>query len=439
MEKTNGIYKIDCKVNGIPMNFIFDTGASNVSISKTEASFLIKQGLITKEDIIGTINYQIANGEIHEGTKVNLKTIEIKGLVIENVTATVVHEQNSPLLLGQSLLSRLGKISIDGNILTIHNNSSNQNTTNYNPLKFIDEVSNFTEVFAGNKMVHSSKINFDKSNGKVSIFEKSDYGKKIDTRQLNFYTDDIIKTGANYSISEIGDGQFSVFLEISTKSKSVEWIDFDVERGKEYLSITDKKYIDKIRVFANGNLLSFYLAKKYIDNWAALLDLENLIDKSPKKVEKKLKTNFNPKFENNIGGIKLGELVKEYSFIVKPEKISNRYKTNIEIKQRMKTHYVDLEKFNFNTYANAKIQGIYIDTTEDSYIKEVQIDLDYDKNLLNELILNLGKPTFLGQGEHPDAFTYWENDLIRYTLATYYKKEKSRTYHKIIIKNINND
>lgn len=230
-----------------------------------------------------------------------------------------------------------------------------------------------------------------------------------------------------------------MFLEISTKSKSVEWIDFDVERGKEYLSITDKKYIDKIRVFANGNLLSFYLAKKYIDNWTALLNLENLIDKSPKKVEKILKTNFNPKFENNIGGIKLGELVKDYSFIVKPEKISNRYKTNIEIKQRMKTHYVDLEKFNFDTYANAKIQGIYIDTTEDSKIKEVQIDLDYDENLLNELILNLGKPTFLGQGEHPDAFTYWENDLIRYTLATYYNKEKSRTYHKIIIKNINND
>lgn len=178
MEKTNGIYKIDCKVNGIPMNFIFDTGASNVSISKTEASFLIKQGLITKEDIIGTINYQIANGEIHEGTKINLKTIEIKGLIIENVTATVVHEQNSPLLLGQSLLTRLGRISIDGNILTIHNNSSNQITTNSNPLKFINEVSNFTEVFAGNKMVHSSSINFDKSNGKVSILEKNDYGKK---------------------------------------------------------------------------------------------------------------------------------------------------------------------------------------------------------------------------------------------------------------------
>ena len=46
LEKVNGIYKIPCKVNGILMNFIFDTGASDVSISLTEAMFLMKQGLL---------------------------------------------------------------------------------------------------------------------------------------------------------------------------------------------------------------------------------------------------------------------------------------------------------------------------------------------------------------------------------------------------------
>ena len=30
MEKHNGVYKLECKINGIPMDFIFDTGASNV-------------------------------------------------------------------------------------------------------------------------------------------------------------------------------------------------------------------------------------------------------------------------------------------------------------------------------------------------------------------------------------------------------------------------
>jgi len=43
MEKVNGVYTIPCKVNGIDMRFILDTGASNVTISLTEAKFLIKQ------------------------------------------------------------------------------------------------------------------------------------------------------------------------------------------------------------------------------------------------------------------------------------------------------------------------------------------------------------------------------------------------------------
>lgn len=436
MEKTNGIYKIDCKVNGIPMNFIFDTGASNVSISKTEASFLIKQGLITKEDIIGTINYQIANGEIHEGTKINLKTIEIKGLVIENVTATVVHEQNSPLLLGQSLLSRLGKISIDGNILTIHNNSSNQNTTNYNPLKFIDEVSNFTEVFAGNKMVHSSKINFDKSNGKFSIIEKHNYGKKIDTRELNFYVEDIIKSGAKYDINEIGDGQYSVYLEISTKSKSVEWIDFNIERGKEHLSITDKKYIDKIRVYANGNLISKFIAEKYIKSWSQLFGLKNLINDGVKKeIQSNNQIDFKPKMMNSTLGIILGSNVNDYDYLIKKTDDNiNEFKRRINNKDYSfnyeKTHYADLSKLNYSTFGGEKILGVFIGTIEDR-IWEISIITEFNINLYNKMLIEFGKPAFYGKSEHPDAITYWENDNFEYYILANYFNIKIPNYYSI--------
>ena len=37
MQEENGVYKIPCEVNGLRMNFIFDTGASNVCISLREA------------------------------------------------------------------------------------------------------------------------------------------------------------------------------------------------------------------------------------------------------------------------------------------------------------------------------------------------------------------------------------------------------------------
>ena len=44
---------------------------------------------------------------------------------IYNVEAIVVDGQNAPLLMGQSAIKKLGSIEINGNILTIHNESSN--------------------------------------------------------------------------------------------------------------------------------------------------------------------------------------------------------------------------------------------------------------------------------------------------------------------------
>lgn len=120
LDRVNGAFIVPCKVNGVPMNFIFDTGATDVTISLTEAEFLVKQGLLKKEDIKVTVQYQIASGEIREGTKINLREIEINGLKLNNISATIVHEQNAPLLLGMSALSQLGKIEIENNKLIIN-------------------------------------------------------------------------------------------------------------------------------------------------------------------------------------------------------------------------------------------------------------------------------------------------------------------------------
>ncbi|HQZ26305.1 MAG TPA: retropepsin-like aspartic protease [Flavobacterium sp.] len=124
MEKVNGTYQVPCKVNGIPMKFIFDTGATDVTISITEAKFLIKQGLITKEDFIENTNYQIANGDVIEGTKIYLKTIEIEGVFLKNIPASIIYQQNAPLLLGQSAIEKIGQYTINGNKLIIENTSA---------------------------------------------------------------------------------------------------------------------------------------------------------------------------------------------------------------------------------------------------------------------------------------------------------------------------
>jgi aspartyl protease family protein len=115
MKSENEIYKIPIYVNDIKMNFIFDTGASDITISETEAMFLYKQGTLQQEDILGTQQYQIADGSISEGTIINLRTVKIGKKTLKNVKASIVHNMEAPLLLGQSALAQFGKVSIDYN------------------------------------------------------------------------------------------------------------------------------------------------------------------------------------------------------------------------------------------------------------------------------------------------------------------------------------
>jgi len=120
MENTNGVYRIACSVNGAKMKMIFDTGASSVSLSETMANFLYDNGYISKEDILGTSKSQTADGSIHNNIVINIKDIEISGLHLKNVRATVLASQNAPLLLGQTAIQKLGRISLSGDKLIIN-------------------------------------------------------------------------------------------------------------------------------------------------------------------------------------------------------------------------------------------------------------------------------------------------------------------------------
>lgn len=113
MELQNGVRYIWVEINGINLKFIFDTGASSICISSAEASVLFRQGTLDEEDIIGSEYFQDATGRISEGAKINLRTVKIGNTILENVEATVIDNIDAPLLLGQSVLERFGRIEID--------------------------------------------------------------------------------------------------------------------------------------------------------------------------------------------------------------------------------------------------------------------------------------------------------------------------------------
>ena len=111
--KESGVYKVKCKINGLPLHFVFDTGASDVTISMVEATFMMKNGYLTGNDVVGSQRYMDANGDVSVGTIINLRDVDFGGQSLINVRASVVRNQKAPLLLGQSVLGRLGKIEID--------------------------------------------------------------------------------------------------------------------------------------------------------------------------------------------------------------------------------------------------------------------------------------------------------------------------------------
>lgn len=117
--KEDGICKVKCSINGLPLHFVFDTGASDVTISTVEATFMMKNGYLNSKDVVGSQRYMDANGDINVGTVINLKKVAFGDMELNNVRASVVRSQKAPLLLGQSILGRLGKIEIDNSTRVI--------------------------------------------------------------------------------------------------------------------------------------------------------------------------------------------------------------------------------------------------------------------------------------------------------------------------------
>jgi gag-polyprotein putative aspartyl protease len=98
--------------NSIKLNFVVDSGASDVSIPADVFSSLVRANTVTQADITGIRNYKNADGEVFQS-----KTFVIRSLKIGNIEAPRVQAKvspsNAPPLLGQSFLKRFKSWSID--------------------------------------------------------------------------------------------------------------------------------------------------------------------------------------------------------------------------------------------------------------------------------------------------------------------------------------
>jgi aspartyl protease family protein len=113
-EKYGNTITIPVKINGMLLDMIFDTGASSTCITLAEAQYLYGKGNLTEDDFMDTQQFQTADGKISTGLRINLRDVEIGDeIILHDVEALVIEDQQAPLLLGQSVMKKFREISVD--------------------------------------------------------------------------------------------------------------------------------------------------------------------------------------------------------------------------------------------------------------------------------------------------------------------------------------
>lgn len=112
--QVGGVYEIPIMLNDVlKINVILDSGATDVSVAPDVALTLMRTGTIEKADWMSGQTYEFADGSTSKSQRFKLKSISIGDKVFKGVTCNIAPTIQSPMLLGQSLLQRLGRYSID--------------------------------------------------------------------------------------------------------------------------------------------------------------------------------------------------------------------------------------------------------------------------------------------------------------------------------------
>jgi aspartyl protease family protein len=111
--RADGHVVLDAEVNGVPVRFLVDTGATTVSLTPQDA---IRAG------VAGSLNYSItvstANG-LSKAAPVTLRDIRIGTLQVDDINAEVMQAQGGISLLGQTFLNRLQSYRMKDGVLTL--------------------------------------------------------------------------------------------------------------------------------------------------------------------------------------------------------------------------------------------------------------------------------------------------------------------------------
>lgn len=111
----DGHYWADAEVNGRPVHFLVDTGASFVALTRDDAEKLgLDPGSLAYDAPVTT-----ANGKTR-AARVQLDYVAVSGARVEQVPAMVIEDGLSTSLLGMSYLGRLSRFEATPTRLVLH-------------------------------------------------------------------------------------------------------------------------------------------------------------------------------------------------------------------------------------------------------------------------------------------------------------------------------
>lgn len=112
--QSGGVFEVPVIVNEVlKINFILDSGASDVSISPDVALTLLKTGTISQTDWLPGTIYTFADGSSAKSARFTIRSIRLGNRILRNVTCSIAGNIDAPMLLGQSALHKLGSYQID--------------------------------------------------------------------------------------------------------------------------------------------------------------------------------------------------------------------------------------------------------------------------------------------------------------------------------------
>ena len=112
LAEEGGVYKARVVINGVlPLEFMVDSGASDVSLPEDVVSVLKRTGTLSSDDRFGTGSYQLADGTVVQDSHLPTE-LRIGAYVLKQVEASVGGRNGIPLL-GQSFLKRFASVQVD--------------------------------------------------------------------------------------------------------------------------------------------------------------------------------------------------------------------------------------------------------------------------------------------------------------------------------------